>query len=75
MKPRHIEPVLRRNMDIIESFSWITGDLRNIPDLKVTDIFARDTSRLGQSPIRVLGVGPRFYESSHNHVEHFEMHN
>jgi len=55
-------------MDIIETFSWITQDFHNVQDLKIGDLRTRDLSRIGEQIVRVYGVSPRLFESSHNQV-------
>ena len=37
-------------------------------DLKISDLRTRDLSRTGSQVVRVYGVGPRIFESSHNQV-------
>jgi hypothetical protein len=37
-------------------------------DLKIGDLRTRDLSRTGSQIVRVFGVGPRIFESSHNQV-------
>lgn len=68
LRPKHVEPVLRENMDIIEDFSWITEDFHNLLDLRITDLRVRDLSRTGDQTVRVFGVTPRLFESAHNQI-------
>lgn len=44
-------------------------------DLKIGDLRTRDLSRTGSQIVRVYGVGPRIFESSHNQVISIEQQN
>jgi len=68
IRPKHIEPVLRQHMDIIDTFSWVTQDFHNLQDLQNYDLRTRDLSRTGEQIVRLYGVTPRLFESAHNKV-------
>lgn len=62
-------------MDIIETFAWITQDYHNLQDLKISDLRTRDLGRTGEQIVRVYGVSPRLFESSHNQVIKIDQRN
>mmetsp|Transcript_18017 Transcript_18017/g.30686 ORF Transcript_18017/g.30686 Transcript_18017/m.30686 type:complete len:557 (+) Transcript_18017:920-2590(+) len=64
IKPDELEKVVMKNMDIIESFSFVTPDLRNVELASVTDIQASDHARINSLTASVFGIMPSQFESS-----------
>jgi hypothetical protein len=56
LKPHILEPVLKNNEHLIESFSWIPCELDRIPELRSKVSKISDYSRTASQKIGIYGV-------------------
>ena len=62
--PETIDPVLQSNINIVDSFAYVTFDITAMPNSQYTSIKVSDRARITELTAGVLGVTPFLYDAA-----------
>jgi len=60
--PELFDPIMKDNAELIESFTYITQNLRNTPQAGIKEITASDIARINSLPADIYGVQPNAFD-------------
>jgi len=66
---------LKEHYDLIEDHAWITDNIREIPELKIGALKAKDHALIGHNYVYLYGVAPSLHSASHRQVEDIRFQN
>jgi hypothetical protein len=58
------DPLLQKNQDIIESFAYVTPDLKRVPEHQILNSKSSDNARINSFNVDVYGVQPSMFDST-----------
>lgn len=62
LQPKRLEPILKKNEHLIESFAWITFDINSIQFIQKTEV--TDPSKLKRFTVNTLAVTPSIFNGT-----------
>lgn len=64
MTTKYFDPIFKSNQDIIEEFSYIPPDAKNILEAQINKFVAADKARIEDLNVNVYGVQPNIFEAT-----------
>lgn len=61
LMPSRLDPLIKQNLDIIDSFTYITYDILKLKATEISNMIASDNSRINSISANYYGILPSFF--------------